>query len=579
MPTVHSRLSRSFACLSAVLAATVTLPPAAAATPHRTFYVSASAAPGGTGSLAKPFFSLAQAEAASRPGEEIRVLPSLRSLDGGIQLKPGQRLVGSGQSVTELPATAPAPRITNSSGARLDGDAVRLADGAVVRNLRISGAHRGAVYGAEVTGVTVRGNDVSGHNTSCTPGFLIPEFLAPTNVPGVGVPIVGGLQNGWAGIMIDSARRRDGTAVIADNVVRDAECGDGIDVRTWGEATYQVSVLGNDVRGLRQGPDFRSVLAIGFQARDDSALRARVLDNTQADLGNPNEVNFAMEGADSEGVFVNGVGPSTMDILVERNVYTNEDGVGGFSANGLEMVTMGAGSRATVVVRDSHFSGAPGDLIEEGALGTDARLVMVLERVTAQRSTGVGNTFVLPFNNGDCVLAGSLGARNDVRLTVRDSTLRDCANNGLSVGSNVVNGDGPTGFIGLDVDNSTITGNRGGNLGIRNFTALDRLSVRVQRTDLAGSRGLGSSLSDVAVEDFGSTGSSVIDLGGGESGSVGGNCVSTRPLAVEVTGYAVSARRLWWGRPGGPAPGSTSVLGGSLDSADPLAQRPLHCAG
>lgn len=549
--------------------------PAAGGVTRGTWYVDASAGPGGNGSAARPFDSLADVEAASAPGDRIRVLPDPVPLDGGLRLKPGQTLVGEGPAVTGLDDGEDAPTLTNS-GPRLTGDAVRLADGATVRNVRIRDPRRGGVYGRDVTDVRVIGTDVAGHNQACVPGFLIPPFNAPTNLPGVGIPIADGLSNGWAGIMIDADHRTGATARVADNVVHDAECGDGIDVRTWGTASYDVVIAGNDVHGLRQGHDFESVLAIGVQSRDSASLVATITDNSQSDLGNPDDLDLGPEGADSEGVFVNGVGPSTVRAVVERNTYTNDDGVGGFSANGLEAVTMGVGSRLHVVVRDSTFSGSPGDVIEEGALGTDAVLRMRLENVVAERSTGVGDTYLLPFNNGDCVLAGSLGARNDVALVVRDSVLRDCANNGLALGSNVVNGRGPTRRLSLDVARTTITGNSGSNLGIRNFTALDALSVRVQRTDLAGSTGPGLSLSDVAFEDLGTTRSARIDLGGGVRGSTGGNCVGS-VLGMDVVQYDVRARRLWWGAPGGPGPLTTTVVGGTLDDAAPLAEAPAWC--
>ncbi len=562
--------------LAAPMATLPTLPtssPAVAVT--TTWYVDASADPGGTGSAARPFATLIEVEAASRAGDTIRVLPAAAPLDGGIRLKRGQTLVGAGPSVTGLDESSVAPTLTNT-GDRLAGDAVRLADGVTVRNLRIRDTRRGAVYGRDVTDVRVIGNDVAGHNGACVPGFLIPAFNAPTNVPGVGIPISHGLINGWAGIMVD-ADHTAGYATIARNVVHDAECGDGIDVRAWGTASYDVTISGNDVRGLRQGDTLKSVLAIGVQARDHASLRATITGNTQSDLGNPDDVNLGPEGADSEGVFVNGVGPSTIRAVVERNTYTNDDGVGGFSANGLEAVTMGDGSRLHVVVRDSTFSGSPGDVIEEGALGTDAVLRMRLDNVVAERSTGVGDTYLLPFNNGDCVLAGSLGAGNDVGLVVRDSVLRDCANNGLALGSNVVNGRGPTRRLSLDVDRTTITGNSGSNLGVRNFTDLRELSVRVQRSDLAGSAGPGLSLSDVGFEDLGRTDSARIDLGGGDLGSLGGNCVSSA-LGLDVVRYDVSARRVWWGAPAGPGLLTTTVVGGSLDSGAPLDAAPAWCS-
>lgn len=577
--SLRSRLicGTSAACAAVLALSTLVVWPADAAT--RTWYVRAGA-PAGNGSSAKPFRALSSVERASLAGDVIRILPSTSTLDGGIRLKPRQQLIGSGPAVTSLGRTSPAPKITNTTRAWLSGDAVRLADGAVVSNLRIPGAFRGAVYGLNVSGVSVTGNDVYGQNASCTPGFLIPQFNAPTTVPGVGVPIVGGLQNGWAGIMVDGSSRRAASALISRNVVHDAECGDGIDVRTWGTAGYTVRIIGNKVHSLRQGEDFRSILAIGLQARDTSQLSATIENNSQAKLGNPDDPNIGPEGADTEGVFVNGVGPSTLRAVVTGNRYTNEPGVGGFSGNGLEMVTMGNGSQASVIVRDSHFSGSTGDVIEEGALGTNARLDMLLERVTAERTTGYGNTVVLPFNNGDCVLAGSLGAGNDVRLTVRRSVLRECDNNGLAIGSNVANGTGPTKNIMLDVSDSVITGNKGPNLGIRNFTELENITVKIARTDLGGSESTsGSGASGVLAEDLGNTTRSVIDLGGGALGSVGGNCLTGGAMAADVVRYAVVARHNWWGQPGGPGPLRTLTLGGSLDAGDPLATAPRYCSG
>jgi hypothetical protein len=568
-----SRHSSVGATVIVVFGAMVAAGPAQAASGPSTWYVKAGVTTS-QGTAEAPFGSLEQVEHLSQPGDAIVVLPSSAVLDGGIQLKQNQTLSGAGDSV--LTAGSVAPRLTNTTS-RLSGDAVRLADGVTVSNLRVTDAVRGAIYGLDVTGVRIVGNDVSGQNSSCTRGFLIPEFLAPTNVPGVGIPISGGLPNGWAGIMVVASSRTGVPVRVERNVVHDAECGDGIDVRFSGEATGSAVIANNRVHHLRQGEKLKSVLAIGLQARDSARLTAEVDGNEQAELGNEDELNFAVEGADSEGVFLNAVGPAKLEATVSHNRYTNTKGVGGFSANGLEMVSMGKGSRMDAVVRDSSFSGSPGDVIEHGALGTDAVMTMILDRVVAERSTGVGNTFVLPFNNGDCVLAGSLGARNTVRLTVRDSVLRNCSNNGLSLGSNVVNGRGPTTEVSADISDSTITGNRGANLGIRNFTKLDRLQVKVQRTNLSDSKGVGSGIADFSAEDLGSTTSHVIDLGRGTLGSAGQNCIVGGNLQADVVRYRVAARANWWGKPGGPRLGGVLAVGGSLDTSEALDIAPESC--
>jgi hypothetical protein len=546
---------------------------AAEAAETRTWFVRAGATTS-AGTAQQPFGSLAQVERNSRAGDAIVVVPADGTLDGGLQLKTNQTLRGAGPSVLSVGDTA--PRLTNTT-TRLAGDAVRLADGATVSNIRVTDAQRGAIYGLDVTGVRIIGNDISGQNISCTKGFLIPEFLAPTNVPGVGIRIAGGLPNGWAGIMVDATSRTGVTMQIDRNTVHDSECGDGIDVRLSGSATGTATISRNRVHHLRQGEGLKSVLAIGLQARDNAKLKATVDANSQADLGNADDLNLAVEGADSEGVFLNAVGPAHLDATVSNNAYTNAKGWGGFSANGLEMVSMGSGARMNAVVRDSSFSGAPGDLIEHGALGTDSVMTMTLDNVIAERSTGIGNTFLLPFNNGDCVLAGSLGARNTVRLTVRDSVLRNCRNNGLSLGSNVVNGKGPTTEVSLDVSDSTITGNQGANLGVRNFTRLDRMKVKVQRTNLSDSKGIGSGFADVSAEDLGSTSASAIDLGGGSLDSEGANCIVGGLLQADVVRYAVAAGGNWWGRPTGPGLARTLALGGRLDAGSPLAAAPESC--
>ena len=547
------------------MAAALLACPAAFADAAQTLHVRAGATPGGDGSRAHPLDSLATVEARSRPGARIVVLRASTPLDGGIALKRGQRLIGAGRSVTSPKERPVAPLITNSSAARLDGDAVRLADGATVSNLRIVGAARGAIYGDGVTDVTVEGNDVSGQNASCTEGFLIPPFVAPTNVPGVGLPISEGLMNGWAGIMVDADSGR-GRVVIRRNHVHDAECGDGIDLRISGDARYRAEIRRNDVEHLREGPDFQSILAIGLQTHDSARLRANVIGNTQTALGNG--------AADSEGVFVNPVDASTLDVTVKRNIYTNPGNIGGFSANGMEMVSMGDGATGRMVIRDSSFTGSPGDVIEEGGLGTNATLELRLIDVFVGESAGLGNTGALPFNNGDCVLAGSLGAGNTIRLSLKRTTLANCSNNGLSVGSNVTNGSGPSREIDVTVEDSEITGNRGANLGIRNFTALDRLAVRIENTEFSDANRSGSGFANVEAENLGTTGSSAIDLGGGPLGSPGGNCITGAGMAASAIGYTLHAAGNWWGSPDGPAPGT--VLG-SVPTAPFLATPPAGC--
>src|SRR5882762_5765515 len=101
-----------------------------------TWYVKADAAAGGDGSRNRPFATLEQVEAASQPGDTIRVLPSMRPLDGGIQLK---------------------------DSARLNGDAIRLAPNTLVQNIHVDGASRSGIFGVNAARAQIRGNLIT-HN-------------------------------------------------------------------------------------------------------------------------------------------------------------------------------------------------------------------------------------------------------------------------------------------------------------------------------------------------------------------------------------------------------------------------------
>ena len=92
----------------------------------------------------------------------------------------------------------------------------------------------------------------------------------------------------------------------------------------------------------------------------------------------------------------------------------------------------------------------PGDVIEQLALGTNARLRLRLDDVVATGSTGFagsgfGDTVVIPGNNGDCLIAASGGAGNvgrpDAFATARSPT---APTTGSRFGSAVANGAGPT---------------------------------------------------------------------------------------------------------------------------------------
>src|ERR687895_191056 len=92
---LHSQGMPSILAVLALTTAAVLPAADAAAEPSRTWYVRAGADDGGTGTRRAPFARLAEVEAAARRGDRIVVMSAPQAagaLDGGIRLKPRQRL-------------------------------------------------------------------------------------------------------------------------------------------------------------------------------------------------------------------------------------------------------------------------------------------------------------------------------------------------------------------------------------------------------------------------------------------------------------------------------------------------------
>ncbi|MGH8541215.1 MAG: hypothetical protein ACRETW_12020, partial [Stenotrophobium sp.] len=523
--------------------------------------------------------TLAAVEQASAPGDTIMVLASpdtVAPLDGGIALKPNQRLIGQGAGATA------AARLTNSSSAAHSGDAVDLADGVEVANLVIVNTYRGGIYGLNVPGASIHDNDVSGHNTSCAQGVISPPDTLPTNVPGVTFPNPAPLPNGWAGIYI-LADQDAGDVSIRNNVVHDSACGDGIDIGLSGSAVYSALIDGNTAFNLTQsGPltaDILSILAVGMQTRNTSKLTATVSNNIQHDIGTANAQNV-----DPECVFPNVVDASTIVANITNNLCNNS--VGGWSANGLEIPMMNDGGTAIINVSDSSFTNVTSDIIEPIALGTNQYLEVNLLRVTAAHANGQGASPLIDIagqfsygNEGDCLSMFSTNGGNTIKLTLRDSVLSDCYFNGLSIASNSGTGSAASPLISFEIDNSTITANRGNGIRFFNGSGLSKLAGKVQNSNISGNATAPNPLSpryNIKIDNQGgATPEVALDFGGGPLGSAGENCIVG--AGVQGNGYTVFMHGNWWGSADGPAAGSVSAQGGSVDYLPVLMAPPPAC--
>lgn len=550
----------------------------------KTWFVRAGAAAGGSGSESAPFNSLAAVEEASSPGDEITVLPApvaTPPLDGGVALKPRQRLIGAGPRVDSARPLAAAPRITNSNSAVNSGDAVVLADGVEVANLVIEKSFRGGIYGRNVSGARIHGNDLSGTNTSCTPGLWVyfPGPLHPTP----------GLSNGWAAIMVDEDRGTSWLS-IEGNHVHDGKCDDGIDIRATGNARVLARVSENTLTRLAQGPKLHSVLAIGMQTQDRAVLSVDSDRNSETYIGSPN--------ADCEGLFTNQTGGS-LTWSIDHNTFAH--GIGGGSCNGAEFFTGTGIATTNVYIGHSTFEYDPGDMIEEdNGGGTSSVVNLTLEDVTVRHTSFPRElaaeakfTNVQYMDNlGRCMDQYSWGHRNVNNLRIIDSRFSDCYGDGI--GSDVTGGayvyglptaggakaksmdlgDAEGDAISIVVENSSIEGSRQYVMHFANHAAMSDLKIRVKNSRLSGAKGAAV----VAFDQDGSTEHADIDLGGKDSDSPGRNCITAGSgLAAEVTGYDVFAKSNWWGRADGPTAREISVTNGHLYTAPALRSAPASC--
>ncbi|NNH70527.1 hypothetical protein HLB23_11745 [Nocardia uniformis] len=507
-----------------------------------TWYVSAVAGTDGAGTVDSPFDSLARAETASRPGDTIVVQPvasSVRALDGGIALKAGQKLVGGGAAVLGAANDAALPRITNST-ANHDGDAVRLAPGAEVRNLVIDGARRGGIYGNDAVDAVITGNIVAATNQQCADGFMIGPFsIPPTIAVGVAAPPLPNfitLNNGWAAIMTDFSTAT-GTVRIEGNTVRDTACGDGIDIRAHGTSRVTARVTDNTTRNINLGLAKLSVLAMGLQAADDAHLTAELIGNSQLDIAPlSSPLNHL---ADSEGIFINPMGRARLDVTIDRNEF--REGHGNFSANGLEYVTTNGTPDSRVTVTNSTFDTVRGDIIENYNLSTEgARQSLTLDNVRAHHSSFPAAALnpVVPANLGTCLVTTNFGRTAHTDLTVTNSDFGDCSADGIGLIAYTPTGAAPsTAELIFDIRDTTINGTAANGINIVNIGDTAVLRGTIVRTDIAAAA---QSLIRARNQDV--IGSATVEFGTGALDGTAQACLAADHPRVDLAAIPTTCR-------------------------------------
>ena len=284
--------------LAAVCTLALLAPGRAAA---QNWYVQGGAPPGGDGSLALPFSTLAEVENASQANDLILVFPSAVVLDGGITLKDGQYLVGAclpdGSGGSPLTCSHERARITNAAG-----DGITLANDNLVTNLHVENPLGHGMVGDGVAGAIIINNLVSGWNQGLAQGRGI-RFSAFGAAAAINV-LVGNfiVQGAGVGIELDAQGTSYTLLFLEDNLISDL----------------------NVAEDPAAGPNHGLLAVSNDTATIDLIVNTSLIDNI---------------GLASDGLTTAALDNSRINFIVRGLVARNSLGLGGQFSNGLETFT------------------------------------------------------------------------------------------------------------------------------------------------------------------------------------------------------------------------------------------------
>ena len=263
------------------------------ALPGRTWYVDNTAAPDGDGSMVAPFDRLARAERAADAGDTIYVFRgdgTSRGLDGGIRLRPFQRLIGSGARF-DAGGEAPLPAGERPLLGAATGPVVVLAEGVRVEGLAIAGAEPVAIAGDGIVDAYLAGLHVDGalrlrdprgvvHVESTDlragggPAFAVESARGEARLDLDGVTLLGG-DAASDGLSLRASGDASLT-VAAESTVLDSVAGNGIALSAGGHGRLRLELQGSGLVGeLPAG----TAAALAAVVREDATLEIAALGN------------------------------------------------------------------------------------------------------------------------------------------------------------------------------------------------------------------------------------------------------------------------------------------------------------
>lgn len=556
------------------------------------YFVDNTASAGGDGSQARPFNTLAAAQAAAGKYDTIYIARGDGTTTGqnaGVTLgQEGQRLIGSGVALTVDLSKVALPAGIDTAGLNLSAPLRPAGTQAVITNTAGAGVTVGADK-IEVAGISVDGATLDG--------------IRAFNVTNTNIHDVSVWRNGNRGIYIQANNRAIGDVALA-NINGGENTAQGIYVLATGAASignvtasninFQRNILtGMSVvayDGARVGDvtvrnssflnGFQTGLSVasdGVAPGTSSILGNVLLEDIESSFNKSLGFNIAANQDDVMGNVtarrlrgdyngnisfsakpVNG-NARMGDVLVEDSTFNYNKG------RGINIESAAAGSvLGNVTVRNTSISYSNGDGLNVGAFTGSTAGNILFENIDSRYNSGRG---LLGYSDGaasastagnvvmknSVSVANSLGnfvayAGQDDRMGTVTMENLVSVNSGVSgvdvfaVSANAVVGD----IVFRNVSSSG-SGAHGIVVNLSSSGAMGQVTFTRNSTFLNGANG-------VYINDDSSNGIAAIDMGGGALGSAGLNrsyLNGLRDLRVDLDGGLLVARNNWWGVPTG----------------------------
>ena len=484
-----------------------------------TWYVKAGAPLPGDGSRNRPFGTLAQVEAASGPGDTIYVLQSQDALDGGIQLKDGQSLIGLGPKVTLANPHSARAKITNTSPARYDGDAVRLAENNVVENIHFDNTFRSAILGINAVAAQLRDN-------------LMTDIMA--------VHTLLDIEQEWPGgyILFASQTNHFGAITLVTCGPGERSLVTNPDVQPMGYCKFLDPTAGTvpstgDV--VISGNVIRDSNSDGIMLINDLGVMAdfSVTDNVIKDLSQrlPDPATVGLGVVRSRAFTIITIEDSVSNVTLSRLVASNLSPLGTFAADGIVFLTSGLDPLSNAQVSDVEISNpflsgdtSNGDSIEIQHRGSTNGVLNV--DITRARLSDPASTNIK-------IIESANPENGTYNVTVSDSVLTNINGAGSEDYQIRFSGNArpaPAGTfttkaIKVALKNVSISGLGGGigNSGTAFNNNVPTFHIKVEDSCLSNLQKEAVFYRHGETRTIGTAGGAIVDLGGGPLGSTGGN--------------------------------------------------------